>query len=218
MAARPRAQSRSFSRFQQSGSREAERLDADAKLATKMSKRRWSVGSAQGATGSSGHTSPDAPASTFGSFKARSHGASRRNSEDGSFARPKSRDGGGGGGGGNGRRNSFAGGIVGQMASLAVGVVLRATGRRSSLDGVADTMLVDDEADEGDAAYADEAHAPATLIDVDTAAAGLAPGVVRVFDKRDMPEGSVNELGPIAHDEECFADGAVYHVGQVRGP
>ena len=30
-----------------------------------------------------------------------------------------------------------------------------------------------------------------------------------------MPEGSSNELGPIAHDEQCFADGAAYHVGQT---
>lgn len=61
------------------------------------------------------------------------------------------------------------------------------------------------------------AEAPVTVVSVDTSAAVLAPGVVRIFDKDDLPEGGHNELGPIAHDEQCFVDGVVYHVGQVIG-
>mmetsp|Transcript_8455 Transcript_8455/g.24854 ORF Transcript_8455/g.24854 Transcript_8455/m.24854 type:complete len:1474 (-) Transcript_8455:307-4728(-) len=58
-------------------------------------------------------------------------------------------------------------------------------------------------------------RAAARITRVDAAAARAMPGVKGVFFREDLPGDNV--MGPVAHDEECFADGIVRCVGQVIG-
>jgi len=59
--------------------------------------------------------------------------------------------------------------------------------------------------------------APASILRIDAAAARAMPGVADVIFASDLPPGGQNALGPVAKDEECFADGHASHVGQVIG-
>jgi len=58
-------------------------------------------------------------------------------------------------------------------------------------------------------------RAPARLIAIDAERARAAEGVIAVLFAADLP--GENDIGPIVHDEECFAAEAVYHIGQVIG-
>ena len=58
--------------------------------------------------------------------------------------------------------------------------------------------------------------APASILRIDAAAARAMPGVADVIFASDLPPGGQNALGPVAKDEECFADGHASHVGQAR--
>lgn len=58
-------------------------------------------------------------------------------------------------------------------------------------------------------------RAAAKLVGVDAAKARAMPGVVAAFFCADLP--GQNDLGPIVHDEECFARAEVHSVGQVIG-
>ena len=58
--------------------------------------------------------------------------------------------------------------------------------------------------------------APARIVSIDAETARAMPGVATVMFADDLPPGGRNDgLGPIAHDEECFAATETKHIGQV---
>jgi xanthine dehydrogenase large subunit len=56
----------------------------------------------------------------------------------------------------------------------------------------------------------EQAHA--RIVSIDTAEILASPGVVAVFDAKDIP--GVNDCGPIIHDDPILADGFVQFIGQ----